>query len=56
MLKGVKKNLRVMHPLPRLNEISTDVDTTPYAIYFEQATNGIPIRMALLALVSGVIK
>ena len=56
MLKGVKKNLKVMHPLPRVNEISTDVDATPYAIYFEQATNGIPIRMALLALVSGVIK
>lgn len=53
MLKGVKQNLRVMHPLPRVNEISMDVDETPYALYFEQAGNAVPVREALLALVLG---
>jgi aspartate carbamoyltransferase catalytic subunit len=48
MLKGVKKNLRIMHPLPRVNEIMPSVDKTPYAQYFEQAHNGIPVRMAIL--------
>ena len=36
MLKNAKKNLKVMHPLPRVNEISVDVDTTPHAYYFQQ--------------------
>jgi len=40
-----------MHPLPRNIEISTDCDQNPRSVYFEQAHNGIPIRMALLALV-----
>lgn len=53
MLKNVKSNLKIMHPLPRINEIAIDVDSTPYAHYFEQAANGIPVRQALLALVSG---
>jgi aspartate carbamoyltransferase catalytic subunit len=39
----------VMHPLPRVNEISTDVDALPCAKYFEQASNGVPMRMAILA-------
>ena len=37
-----------MHPLPRVSEISTDVDDTPHAAYFKQAFNGVPVRMALL--------
>ena len=53
MLENVKKNLRVLHPLPRINEIHTDVDTTPHAYYFEQAKNGLYVRQALLALVLG---
>lgn len=56
LFKGVKKNFRILHPLPRVNEISADVDTTPYAQYFEQAGNGVPVRMALTALVLGAIK
>ena len=56
MLKKVKDNLKIMHPLPRVNEISTDVDKTKYAYYFEQAGNGIPIRQALLCLVTGALK
>ncbi|NQV12728.1 MAG: aspartate carbamoyltransferase [Parcubacteria group bacterium] len=55
-LAKVKKNLRVMHPLPRVNEIATEVDATPHAYYFEQAENGLYARQALLALVLGKIK
>lgn len=45
----------VMHPLPRVDEISPEVDTLPGAAYFRQAHNGVPVRMALLGLVLGVI-
>mgnify|MGYP006303180533 FL=1 len=55
MLSNAKKNMRVMHPLPRVNEIATDVDGTPHAYYFEQSANGVPVRQALLALVLGVM-
>ena len=51
MLAGAKDNLRVLHPLPRVDEIHPDVDGTPYAYYFEQAQNGVYARMAMLALV-----
>jgi len=50
----VRPNLKIMHPLPRVNEIAVEVDDLPYAYYFEQAANGIPIRQALLCLVLGV--
>lgn len=53
MFHQVKKNLKVMHPLPRVNEITSDVDATPYAYYFEQAHIGIPVRKAVIALVLG---
>ncbi len=49
-LKKAKPSMRVLHPLPRVNEIAIDVDATPYAYYFQQAENGIYTRMALLAL------
>uniref|UniRef100_A0A8C4NST1 Multifunctional protein CAD n=1 Tax=Dicentrarchus labrax TaxID=13489 RepID=A0A8C4NST1_DICLA len=48
-----KKKMVVMHPLPRVNEISAEVDTDPRAAYFRQAENGMYIRMALLATVLG---
>ena len=48
MLKNAKPNLKVLHPLPRVDEIHTDVDATSYAYYFQQATNGVPVRQALL--------
>ncbi|ABZ75229.1 aspartate carbamoyltransferase [Shewanella halifaxensis HAW-EB4] len=51
MFEGVKDNLKVLHPLPRVDEITTDVDSTPYAYYFQQAKNGVYARQALLALV-----
>ncbi len=50
-LAGARNNMRVLHPLPRVDEISTDVDKTPHAWYFQQAGNGIFARQALLALV-----
>lgn len=56
MLEKSKPNMRVLHPLPRVNEITTDVDTTKHAYYFEQAENGLYVRQALLGLVTGKLK
>ncbi|MCW8347784.1 aspartate carbamoyltransferase [Vibrio sp. ZSDZ65] len=50
-LKQARDNLKVLHPLPRVDEITVDVDKTPYAYYFQQAENGVYAREALLALV-----
>lgn len=50
-LKEARNNLKVLHPLPRVDEITVDVDKTPYAYYFQQAENGVYAREALLALV-----
>jgi aspartate carbamoyltransferase catalytic subunit len=47
------KKAIVMHPLPRVGEISTDVDALPNAAYFRQARNGVPVRMALLKMLLG---
>ncbi|WP_158055917.1 aspartate carbamoyltransferase [Halorussus halophilus] len=47
-LDAAKDDLTVMHPLPRVDEIAPEVDGTEYANYFEQAHNGVPVRMALL--------
>ena len=48
MLSAARDSITIMHPLPRVNEIATDVDDHPGAAYFRQAANGVPIRMALL--------
>jgi aspartate carbamoyltransferase catalytic subunit len=48
LLEQAKDDLTVMHPLPRVDEIAPEVDETEYATYFEQAHNGVPVRMALL--------
>lgn len=53
LLTKVKSNLRIMHPLPRVNELKEAVDDTPYAYYFQQAENGLYVRQALLAMVLG---
>ena len=53
MLEGCKPNMRVLHPLPRVNEITTDVDKTPHAYYFQQAQNGVYVRQALIASILG---
>ena len=51
MFGTAKPNLRVLHPLPRVDEIHPNVDETPYAYYFQQAQNGVYARMAILSLV-----
>lgn len=56
MLEGTKPNMRVLHPLPRVNEINTDVDESPKAYYFTQALNGVYTRMAIMALILGLKK
>ncbi len=53
LLKHAKEDLIIMHPLPRVVEIDPQVDKTPHALYFKQAFNGVPVRMALLSLILG---
>ena len=55
LVKQMKANAILMHPLPRVNEITHDVDDLPQAKYFEQAVNGVPVRMALIARGLGLI-
>ncbi|MBA3045947.1 MAG: aspartate carbamoyltransferase [Candidatus Thermoplasmatota archaeon] len=55
-LENAKKNAIVMHPLPRVKEIDPEVDDTKFAAYFKQAFYGVPTRMALLGLVTGVLE
>jgi aspartate carbamoyltransferase catalytic subunit len=50
ILKNAPKDVTIMHPLPRVNEVSKEVDELPNAAFFRQAENGIPIRMALLSI------
>lgn len=54
MLEGTRPNMRILHPLPRVNEISYDVDNNPKAYYFEQAKNGLYAREAILCDVLGI--
>lgn len=56
VLSKFLQNTMVMHPLPRLNEISEDIDDDPRAVFFEQAHNGVPIRMAMYLTVLGYNK
>lgn len=53
MMENAKENAIVLHPLPRVNEIAPDLDNTKHAAYFEQAFNGVPVRMAILMLLLG---
>jgi aspartate carbamoyltransferase catalytic subunit len=54
MLEGSKENLRVLHPLPRVNEIDQDVDDSPKAYYFQQAKNGLYARQAIICRALGL--
>ncbi len=54
LLANVKSSMKVLHPLPRVNEININVDSTPYAYYFQQAKNGVFVRQALIALILGL--
>ena len=53
LLQKAKEDMIIMHPLPRVTEIDPEVDRTPHALYFKQAFNGVPVRMALLSLIAG---
>jgi aspartate carbamoyltransferase catalytic subunit len=55
-LKNAKKDMIILHPLPRVDEIASEVDSKPQARYFQQVWNGIVVRMTLLALVLGGVK
>jgi aspartate carbamoyltransferase catalytic subunit len=52
-MDAAPSDMIVLHPLPRVDEIATDVDQDPRAAYFRQMENGMYVRMALLALVLG---
>lgn len=54
MLNNTKENLKILHPLPRVNEIHQDVDDDPRAYYFQQALNGVYTRMAILTSILGL--
>jgi len=54
MLENTKPNMRVLHPLPRVNEIDTNVDTNSKAYYFPQALNGVYVRQAIISLILGL--
>ncbi len=56
ILPHIKPSLKIMHPLPRVDEIHPELDDTKHALYFEQAGNGVPVRQALLSLVLGRVK
>jgi aspartate carbamoyltransferase catalytic subunit len=52
-LKNAKSSLKILHPLPRVDEIKPEVDDTKHAVYFKQAFNGVPVRMAILEALIG---
>lgn len=54
MLSGAKDNMRILHPLPRVNEIARDVDTDPHAYYIQQARNGLYARQAIICHTLGI--
>ena len=54
MLRGAKPNMKVMHPLPRVNEIAYDVDSNPHAYYIQQAQNGLYAREAIYCYCLGI--
>lgn len=53
MLEGAKPSMKILHPLPRVNEIALDVDNSDHAYYFDQARNGVFTRMAIIAKLLG---
>jgi aspartate carbamoyltransferase catalytic subunit len=54
MLENTRPNMRILHPLPRVNEISQDVDENPKAYYFTQALNGVYVRQAIITSILGI--
>jgi len=56
LAQHIKSDAKILHPLPRVDELDPELDELPQSIYFEQAHNGIPVRIALLGLVLGKLK
>ena len=56
MLENTKPNMRILHPLPRVGEIDTDVDGNPKAYYFKQTENGVYTRMAIISYLLGAVE
>ncbi len=56
LMKKAPENMLVLHPLPRVDEIAPEIDDDPRAVYFEQARGGVPVRMALIALLLGIVE
>jgi aspartate carbamoyltransferase catalytic subunit len=54
MLDNTRANMKILHPLPRVNEINTDVDDNPKAYYFTQALNGVYVRQAIISSILGI--
>jgi aspartate carbamoyltransferase catalytic subunit len=54
-IREAKDNMRILHPLPRVDEIAEEVDSSPYAYYFEQAENGVYTRQAILSILTGAV-
>lgn len=54
MIKDTKDNMKILHPLPRVNEINADVDSSPKAYYFNQTHNGLLARMAIISYLLGL--
>lgn len=54
MLTQTKDSMKVLHPLPRVNEIDMDVDNSPHAYYFQQTENGVYVRQAIISLILGL--
>jgi aspartate carbamoyltransferase catalytic subunit len=55
MLENTRRNVKILHPLPRVNEINQDVDENPKAYYFTQALNGVYVRQAIISSILGII-
>ncbi len=53
-LHNARPHMRVLHPLPRVDEIHPDVDSTAHAYYFQQAAGGVAVRKALIYLLLGL--
>ncbi len=56
MLEGTRETMKILHPLPRVGEIATDVDKSPHAYYFTQVANGVFARMAIICYLLGIKK
>lgn len=55
-IKNARPGMKILHPLPRVDEIAEEVDASPHAYYFEQAENGVYMRQAILSILTGGVK